>query len=68
MVLLFQCKATTNSRYTFFYLKQILKVMGYASKISIMTGESDLLGFQMFIDSDDKQMYVEYYITAQFKD
>lgn len=40
--------------------------MHYASKVAISTGESGLLGFQLVINNDDKQIYVEYYITAQF--
>lgn len=42
--------------------------MGYSNKISISTGESQLLGLQLCINFDDKQMYVEYYVTAQFSD
>lgn len=42
--------------------------MSYANKIAISTGESELLGFQLFINSDEKQMYIEYYVTAQYGD
>lgn len=68
MVTLFQCSKTTKSKYAFSYIKQILKAMSYANKVSISTGESELLGLQLFIKSDEKQMYIEYYVTAQFAD
>lgn len=66
MVTVFECKKTTCSKYAFSFIRQILKVLGYASKISILTGESELLGLQLFFSADDKQMYVEYFVTAQY--
>lgn len=66
IVTLFQCKQTTVSKYAFSFIRQILKVLSYASKVSVSTGESELLGLQLFINHDEKQMYVEYYITAQY--
>lgn len=68
IVTIFQCNKTTISKYAFNYIRQILKVMSYASKIAISTGESELLGLQLFIHSEEKQMYVEYYVTAQYAD
>lgn len=66
MVTLFQCKKTTCSKYAFSFIRQILKVLSYASKVSILTGESELLGLQLFFSNEDKQMYVEYFVTAQY--
>lgn len=40
--------------------------MHHADKVSISIGESGLLGFQLVIISDEKQMYVEYYVTSQY--
>lgn len=40
--------------------------MHYASKVSISSGESGLLGLQLVITSDENQMYVEYYVTSQY--
>lgn len=64
MVTLFQCTKTANLKYAFNFIKQILKVLSYASKVSILTGESELLGLQLCFSTDEKQMYVEYFITA----
>lgn len=65
-VVIFQCNAPATSRYAFSYIKQILKVMSYASKVSVSTGDTGLLGIQMVISSDEKEMYVEYYVSALF--
>lgn len=65
-VTLFQCTELTSGQYNFTNIRLLLKVMHYASKVAISTGESGLLGFQLVINNDDKQIYVEYYITAQF--
>lgn len=40
--------------------------MTYADKVAISTGESGLLGLQLVINSVDRQMYVEYYVTSQY--
>lgn len=66
MITLFQCKKATCSKYAFSFIRQILKVLSYATKVSILTGESELLGLQLFFSADDKQMYVEYFVTAQY--
>lgn len=66
MVTLFQCKKTTCSKYAFSFIKQILKVLNYANKVSILTGDSELLGLQLFFNNEDKQMYVEYFVTAMY--
>ncbi|RZC36229.1 uncharacterized protein BDFB_005264 [Asbolus verrucosus] len=65
-ITIFQCKEKCTSKYAFAHIRQILKVMNYANKVAISTGESGLLGIQLVINSDDKQMYIEYYVTAQF--
>ncbi|XP_060523924.1 cell cycle checkpoint protein RAD1 [Cylas formicarius] len=65
-VTLFQCKEKIESVYAFSNIRHILKVMHYASKVAISTGESGLLGLQLVINSDDNQMYVEYYVTALY--
>lgn len=65
-VTMFQCKKTVTATYSFSNIRQILKVMHYANKIAISTGESGLLGLQLVINSDEKQMYVEYYVTSQY--
>ncbi|KAK5650311.1 hypothetical protein RI129_001340 [Pyrocoelia pectoralis] len=67
MVLLFQCDKVFTSKYTFSYLKQIVKVMSLANKISISTSESGLLGLQLVINEDTRQLYVEYYVSAMFE-
>lgn len=66
MVTLFQCEKTTSSKYAFSFIRQILKVLSYASKVSISTGESELLGLQLCFGTEEKQMYVEYFVTAQY--
>lgn len=42
--------------------------MGYANKVAISMGESGLLGLQLVVSAEDKQMYVEYYVTSQYSD
>jgi cell cycle checkpoint protein len=64
-VTIFQCKDSCVSKYAFHNIRQVLKVMNYANKVAISTGESGLLGLQLVINSDDNQMYVEYYVTSQ---
>lgn len=66
MVTLFQCKKTTVSKYAFSFIRQILKVLSYANKVSILTGESELLGLQLYFSHDDREMYVEYFVTAHY--
>ncbi|XP_056638354.1 cell cycle checkpoint protein RAD1-like [Diorhabda sublineata] len=65
-VTLFQCQKTTTAVYYFNNIRTVLKVMAYADKVGISTGDSGLLGLQLVITSDDKQMYVEYYVTSQY--
>jgi hypothetical protein len=65
LVTIFQCKDSCVSKYAFSNIRQVLKVMNYANKVAISTGESGLLGLQLVINSDDNQMYVEYYVTSQ---
>lgn len=65
---LFQCTETTTGQYNFANIRLVLKVMHYASKVAISTGDAGLLGIQLVINSDEKQIYVEYYITAQFNE
>lgn len=40
--------------------------MHHANKVAVSMGESGLLGLQLVINSDEKQMYVEYYVTSQY--
>lgn len=68
MVNIYQCKETTNAQYAFNNIRQFIKVMNYATKVSILTGESGLLGLQLSVTSNDRQMYVEYYVTALYVD
>lgn len=63
---MYQCEKEASSTYSFSNIRHILKVMHYADKVSISIGESGLLGFQLVILSDEKQMYVEYYVTSQY--
>ncbi|KAL3279420.1 hypothetical protein HHI36_016931 [Cryptolaemus montrouzieri] len=63
-VSVYQCQKSAQAQYLFSYLRQLLKVMNYASKISISMGETGLLGIQIVISSEEKQMYVEYYVTS----
>ncbi|XP_048526041.1 cell cycle checkpoint protein RAD1 isoform X1 [Dendroctonus ponderosae] len=65
-VTIYQCKEKTDFTYAFSNIRHIIKVMHYANKVSVSTGGSGLLGFQLVITSDDKQMYVEYYVTPLF--
>ncbi|VEN54920.1 unnamed protein product [Callosobruchus maculatus] len=65
-VTVYQCTEKTVSTYQFSNIKLILKVMAYADKVAVSTGASGLLGLQLVVTSDDKQMYVEYYVTAQY--
>lgn len=68
LIAIFECTSESKSQYAFSNIRQILKVMSYANKVSISTGESGLLGMQLFITANDKQMYVEYYVTALYGD
>lgn len=63
---IFQCRGKTDFTYAFSNIRHIFKVMHYASKVSISSGESGLLGLQLVISSDENQMYVEYYVTSQY--
>ncbi|XP_023019582.1 radiation insensitive 1 isoform X5 [Leptinotarsa decemlineata] len=65
-VTVYQCTQTTTSVYSFSYIRQILKVMNYADKVMISMGESGLLGLQLVINSEERLMYVEYYVTSQY--
>ncbi|XP_018577096.1 cell cycle checkpoint protein RAD1-like isoform X2 [Anoplophora glabripennis] len=65
-VTVFKCEETVTAQYNFGNIRQILKVMTYANKVAISTGPSGLLGLQLVINSDDKHMYVEYYVTSLF--
>ncbi|XP_050308764.1 cell cycle checkpoint protein RAD1-like isoform X2 [Anthonomus grandis grandis] len=60
------CKEKTDFTYAFSNIRHIIKVLNYASRVAISTGNSGLLGLQLIITSDDNQMYVEYYVTAQY--
>ncbi|KAG5879684.1 hypothetical protein JTB14_021485 [Gonioctena quinquepunctata] len=62
----YQCTRPTTSVYSFSNIRQILKVMNYADKVMISTGESGLLGLQLVMNSEDRLMYVEYYVTSQY--
>lgn len=66
MVAIFQCTSESKSQYAFSNIRQILKVMNFSRKISISTGESGLLGMQLFIIANEKQMYIEYYVSSLF--
>lgn len=68
MVVLFQCKATATTRYAFSNIKRIFKVMACANKVSISTGDSGLLGIQMVVTVEEKELYVEYYVSALYLD
>lgn len=68
MVNAFNCKSDFKEKYSFSIFKQLIKIMALASKISISTGNSGLLGFQIIINSDDRQLFVEYYVTALIND
>lgn len=66
IVVLFQCQSEIKSCYAFNNIRQILKAMALASKVHISTGDSGLLGLQLLINSGDRQMFVEYYVTSLF--
>lgn len=40
--------------------------MQQADKVAISTSDSGLLGLQLVINSDENQLYVEYYVQSQF--
>ncbi|CAG9859851.1 unnamed protein product [Phyllotreta striolata] len=65
-VTVYQCQTTTSAVYCFNNIKHVLKVMAYADKVSISTGESGLLRLQLVMNSEDRQMFVEYYATSQY--
>ncbi|XP_045482978.1 cell cycle checkpoint protein RAD1-like [Harmonia axyridis] len=67
-VFVYQCQKETEAQCLFSNLKQLLKILSYSSKISISMGETGLLGIQLVINSDEKQMYVEYYVTSLVTD
>ncbi|XP_022908395.1 cell cycle checkpoint protein RAD1 [Onthophagus taurus] len=60
----FECKKTRQFSYAFGYIRNILKVMNLASKVSISTSETGLLGLQLIINVNKKQIFVEYYVMA----
>lgn len=62
----FQCNAEISSSYAFSNIRHILKVMHLAEKVAVSVGESGLLGLQLVITYDERQMYVEYYVTSQY--
>lgn len=65
LVVIFRCTTVCTAQYIFSYIKQLIKVMGLSTKVSISTSEQGLLGLQLIINTEsDKQMYVEYYVTA----
>lgn len=69
MIVIFRCTTVCSSQYKFTYIKQLIKVMNLANKVSISTGENGLLGLQLIINTEnEKQMYVEYYVTALLAD
>lgn len=65
-VTIYQCSEKTESTYSFANIRHIIKVMHYASKVAISSGESGLLGLQLVINADENQMYVEYYVTSLY--
>lgn len=65
---IFQCTQRTEFQYAFQNIRQILKVMQYATKVSISTCESGLLGLQLVVNSGDRKLYVEYYVTSLYDD
>ncbi|XP_076250443.1 radiation insensitive 1 isoform X2 [Rhynchophorus ferrugineus] len=65
-VTIYQCEERSESIYSFSNIRHIIKVLHYADKVAISTGESGLLGLQLVINSEDNQMYVEYYVTSQY--
>lgn len=67
MVVLYQCETNSVSTYAFSNIKQIMKVLHLASKVSISMGATGLLGLHFVIGINDNQMYVEYYVTALFE-
>lgn len=66
MVDLYECSKKLVSTYAFSNIKQILKVLNLASKVSITIGETGLLALQLVVNSNEIQMFVEYYVTALF--
>lgn len=66
MVTIFECKETTTFQYASTNIRQILKVMSYASQVSISTNDTGLLGLQLVINNSEKQIYVKYYVSALF--
>lgn len=62
----YQCNKEASSTYSFSNVRHILKVMHHADKVAVSIGESGLLGIQLVITSDEKQMYVEYYVSSQY--
>ncbi|EEZ97345.1 cell cycle checkpoint protein RAD1 [Tribolium castaneum] len=67
-ITIFQCQKKSSWKYAFHHIRQILKVMNYANKVAVFSGETGLLGLQLVINSDERQMYVEYYVTSLFGD
>ncbi|CAG9769551.1 unnamed protein product [Ceutorhynchus assimilis] len=65
-VTIFKCKEKTDFTYAFSNIRHIIKVMHYANKVAVSTGESGLLGLQLVITSEENQMYVEYYVVSQY--
>lgn len=74
LITLFKCTKPTEATYTFSNIRPIMKVMQHASKVALCTGgnediddDNGLLGMELLIisNSDDRKLYVQYYVTAQ---
>lgn len=65
-VTVYQCNKEVSSTYAFSNIRNVLKIMQYADKVAVSIGDSGLLGLQLVITSDEKHMYVEYYVTSQY--
>lgn len=65
-VSIYQCNKEASASYAFSNIRHVLKVMQLADKVAVSIGESGLLGLQLVITSDEKQMFVEYYVTSQY--
>ncbi|XP_065156955.1 uncharacterized protein Rad1 [Atheta coriaria] len=68
VVAIFNCKEEFQARYDFSTLRNIMKVIMLASKISLSTGKTGLMGLNMIIQHEEHRVHIEYFFTAQFSD
>lgn len=64
MMLVFQCKSTTKSKYQMSHLSMTIKSLALALKVSLRTDSSGLLGMQIMVMAEgEAHIHVEFFIS-----